>query len=189
MKTDPFRSALLSRRWWPVVALLLLLPAGCGSARLDDYRGTRPQLDLVRYFDGPITAWGMFQDRSGKVIRRFTVQIDAHWKGDTGTIDERFVYDDGERRRRVWTVKKGENGEYTGTASDVVGVARGKTVGYALRWAYTLKLQVGDKEYEVDFDDWMYQVDAATMINRSEMKKFGLRLGEVTLFFRKGPRP
>jgi hypothetical protein len=74
---------------------------------------------------------------------------------------------------------------YTGTAGDVVGEATGEVYGNALRWRYVLALEVDGKTWNVTFDDWMYLLDGRTMMNRSEMKKFGLRLGEVTLFFRK----
>ncbi|RXZ43534.1 DUF3833 domain-containing protein [Crenobacter cavernae] len=183
MKT-PARTASLV---WPLLALTLL-PADSGNARIDDYRSTRPRLDLARYFDGPVSARGLFQDRSGKVVRRFTVQIYARWAGGTGTLDERFVYDNGERRRLVWTLKKRPDGRYTATAADVVGEAEGRMVGHAFNWSYTLKLSVGGQVVEVDFEDWMYQLDEATVINRSELKKYGLRVGEMTLFFRKGAR-
>ena len=57
--------------------------------------------------------------------------------------------------------------------------------GKSLHWIYTLKLPVDDKVYEVEFDDWMFLQQDGVMINRSVMKKFGIRLGEVPLFFRK----
>ena len=41
------------------------------------------------------------------------------------------------------------------------------------------------KVYEVQFDDWMYLVDEKVMLNKAEMSKFGIRLGEVTLSFTK----
>ena len=41
------------------------------------------------------------------------------------------------------------------------------------------------KVYEVQFDDWMYLVDERVMLNRATMRKFGIRLGEVTLSFQK----
>ena len=39
--------------------------------------------------------------------------------------------------------------------------------------------------YEVQFDDWMYQMDDKVMLNRATMSKFGIELGEVLLSFRK----
>jgi hypothetical protein len=57
--------------------------------------------------------------------------------------------------------------------------------GNAFRWAYTLKLPVDGKVYEVQFDDWMYLINDRVMLNRATMSKFGIRLGEVTLSFYK----
>lgn len=168
-------------------AMLLMLIAGCGSVPVEQYRDERPVLDLQRYFDGTIDAWGMFQDRSGKVVKRFTVRIDARWSGNTGTLDEHFEYSDGSKSRRVWTLERIDEHRYRGTADDVVGVATGELRGNALRWQYVLKLDVDGRVWEVDFDDWMYLMDDQVMLNRSVMSKFGVRLGEVTLSFRRRP--
>lgn len=169
-----------------VVLLVALLLGGC-SARIDDYGSMQPVLDLRDYFDGNITAWGQFQDRSGKVVKRFRVDMTGSWTGNTGTLEELFTYDDGSRETRIWTITRHGNGQYTGRAGDVVGEAKGVAVGPALLWSYTLALPVDGKTYHVRFDDWMYLQDDQTLINRAVMSKFGVRLGEVTLFFRKEP--
>jgi hypothetical protein len=127
----------------------------------------------------------MFQNRSGKVIKRFHVVIEASWRGRTGTLDERFTYDDGSTQRRVWTLTARGDGRYTGTADDVVGEAEGQARGNAFRWRYVMALPVDGTTYQVDFDDWMYLMDDTVLLNRSEMRKFGVRLGEVTLSFSK----
>ena len=163
----------------------LLGLAGCASEEPLDYAAEKPELDLTRYFDGTLDAHGMFQDRSGKVVKRFHVEIAASWKGETGTLDERFTYSDGSTQRRVWTLTRVDAHHYTGRADDVVGEARGEARGNALRWTYVLALPVDGKVYNVDFDDWMFLMDDRTMLNRSVMSKFGVRLGEVTLSFRK----
>jgi hypothetical protein len=114
------------------------------------------------------------------------VEILTEWKSkDEGILDERFTYSDGEKQRRVWTLKRQADGTWQGTADDVVGVATGRVAGNALHWTYVLRLPVDGKEYLVNFDDWMWQMDDASMMNRSTMSKFGIDLGEVTLFFRK----
>ena len=169
------------------VALLGLW--GCSSVNIDEYRAETPVLELRDYFDGTIDAWGMFQDRSGKVVKRFHVLIDARWQGDTGTLDERFTYSDGTTQRRVWTITRLGPGRYSGRADDVVGEATGEAAGNALRWRYVLALRVDGKVYNVDFDDWMFLMDDQVMLNRSLMSKWGFRLGEVTLSFHKRARP
>ncbi len=173
------------RRWMVLVMALLL--AGCGTVPVETYRNEKPVLDLKTYFNGTVDAWGMFQDRNGKVVKRFTVRIDAKWQGDTGVLDEHFEYSDGSKSRRVWTITKTGDNRYRGTADDVVGEAIGEVSGNALRWRYVLKLDVDGRTWEVDFDDWMYQMDDQVMLNRSAMSKFGIYLGEVTLAFRKRP--
>jgi hypothetical protein len=160
--------------------------AGCVSAPTPaDYAAETPVLDLKRYFDGELVAHGIFTDRSGKVARRFTVQMTGTWQGDEGTLDERFTYSDGKTERRVWRLTDLGGGRWRGRADDVVGEATGQSSGNALNWAYTLRLPVDDKVYEVQFDDWMFLMDERVMLNRAIMSKFGIRLGEVTLAFRK----
>ena len=169
-----------------ILAALLAaaLLAGCASVDVAQYANERPALDLKRYFDGTIDGWGMFQDRSGKVVTRFHVVIDAKWNGDTGTLDEAFEYADGRRERRVWTIVK-DGDRYTGTAGDVVGTASGTAAGNALQWRYVLALPVEGTVWNMDMDDWMFLMDERTMLNRTTMSKLGVRVGEVTLAFRK----
>ena len=162
------------------------LLAACGHVDVDHYAQEKPKLEMSSFFNGTIDAWGMFQKRSGEVVRRFHVEIEASWKSaDEGTLDEHFTYSDGEKQRRVWTLKRQADGTWQGTADDVVGVATGRISGNALRWTYVLRLPVDGREYLVNFDDWMWQMDDQSMMNRSTMSKFGFDLGEVTLFFRK----
>lgn len=157
----------------------------CGSVSIDQYKAEKPALDLQQYFNGTVEAWGMFQDRSGRVVKRFKVRIDSRWVGETGTLDEHFEYADGTRSRRVWTLTRQSESRYIGRAADVIGEAVGQVQGNALRWQYVLKLDVDGKTYEVDFDDWMYLLDDQVMLNRSVMSKWGVYLGEVTLSFHK----
>ncbi|GAB4059709.1 DUF3833 domain-containing protein [Uliginosibacterium sediminicola] len=176
-------SSLLKKMCAAVCSVLCL--ASCAGLDVTAYRDEKPALDLRQYFNGKIDAWGMFQDRSGKVIKRFHVVIDARWQGDKGTLDERFSYSDGSTQQRIWTLVRQPDGNYIGTAADVVGEARGELSGNALRWRYVMALPVDGKVYNVDFDDWMYLMDDKIMLNRSVMSKFGVRLGEVTLSFSK----
>lgn len=161
------------------------LLTGCAGQNLAAYAQAQPALDLATYFNGPVVAHGMFQDRSGQVVKRFVVQIDSHWQGNQGVLDERFRYDDGSTQQRVWRLTRHADGRYTGQADDVVGEAQGRVSGNALNWAYTLRLPVDGTVYEVQFDDWMYLIDERVMLNRAVMSKFGIRLGEVTLAFTK----
>lgn len=164
-----------------------MLLGGCLSLEPSAYKAEKPVLDLKAYFNGTVDAWGVFQDRSGKVIKRFTVVMRCSWQGDVGTLDEDFSYSDGTTQKRIWTIKKLDSGRYVGTAADVIGQADGQASGNALNWRYVLALPVDGKVYHVDFDDWMYLIDDKVMLNRAVMSKFGFRLGEVLLSFTKRP--
>jgi len=183
---------MTTRRLWAACAAAALTLAatasltGCASAPVpQDYASEKPVLDLKTYFNGELTAHGIFTDRSGMVVRRFTVAMTGTWKGNEGTLDERFVYSDGKTERRVWRLTDLGNGRWKGRADDVVGDAVGVASGNALNWSYTLRLPVDDKVYEVQFDDWMFLMDERVMLNKAVMSKFGIRLGEVTLSFTK----
>ncbi|TDM06073.1 MAG: DUF3833 domain-containing protein [Ideonella sp. MAG2] len=173
------------RRFTLGLASLPLLMAGCASPTPADYASQTPVLDLRRYFDGPLTAHGIFTDRSGKVVKRFTVVLKGTWNGAQGALEEDFVYSDGETQRRVWRLTDLGGGRWEGRADDVVGVAQGQASGNALNWRYTLALPVDGTVWEVQFDDWMFLVDQKVMLNRARMSKFGVTLGEVTLSFTK----
>jgi hypothetical protein len=177
---------LLKRLLVVLMMSSLSLLFGCGTTVTpNDYASEKPVLDLQTYFNGTIDAWGMFQDRSGKVVKRFTVVMRCTWQGDVGTLDEDFTYSDGKKQKRVWTLNKVGPNRYIGSASDVVGEAVGVVSGNALRWQYVLALPVDDQVYNMNFEDWMFQMDDKVMLNRAVMSKFGIRLGEVTLSFTK----
>ncbi len=169
------------------VAVSSALLAGCAGPQINDYAAEKPVLDMRQYFNGTIDAYGIFTDRSGKVVKRFTVEMKCNWTGapgqEVGVLDEAFTYSDGTTGRRVWTLKRGADGKYTGTAGDVLGEAAGQEKGNAFRWGYTLLLPVDGKTIEVQFDDWMYLMTDKVMLNKATMSKFGFKLGEVTLSF------
>ena len=168
-------------------SLATLSLAGCAGPQVADYAGEKPVLDLRRYFNGTLDAYGVFTDRSGKVVRRFTVVMRCSWNGEQGVLDEDFTYADGTTQKRIWRLTHLGNGRYEGRADDVVGVAEGQVAGNAFRWGYTLALPVDGRVWNVQFDDWMYLLDDRVMLNKAEMSKFGIRLGEVTLSFVRRP--
>ena len=167
-----------------LILILTLFIAGC-STKINEYRDTQPQLKMEEFYNGPLTAWGMVQDRGGKVLRRFRVDMVGSWQGNRGTLEETFYYDDGEQQQRTWHLEKNADGSYGGTAADAVTPAHGRTEGYALNWRYTLSIPVEDETWDIDFDDWMYLMDEKRLINRAEMIKWGFRVGEVTLWIEK----
>ncbi|WP_016854917.1 DUF3833 domain-containing protein [Halomonas smyrnensis] len=181
---------LPSRRGRPVVWLaLVLMLAGCAGIDVGRYAGTTPRLDIADYFEGQTRAWGMVQDYSGEVQRRFTVDIDGSVEGDTLTLDERFTYADGETDRRVWTFERRDGGRWEGRANDVEGVVQARQAGHVFHMSYPLEVTVDGRDLTFQMDDWMYLQPDGRLINRTSMKKFGLTLAEITITFdRDAPR-
>ena len=173
------------RLWLSAAAAGAVAVSGCAGPSVNDYAQAQPVLDLKRYFNGVVDAWGVFTDRSGRVVKRFTVVMNCSWNGEQGVLDEDFVYSDGTKQKRIWRLQHQGEGNYSGTADDVIGTAKGASRGNAFRWGYTLALPVDGRVWEVQFDDWMYLMDERVMINKASMTKFGVFLGEVTLSFTK----
>ncbi|RKF15715.1 DUF3833 domain-containing protein [Alginatibacterium sediminis] len=173
-----------------VICASLLLSA-CSAPSIEDYVDSQPTLNLEQFFDGPLLAHGIVRDRNGLMTRSFVAQLQGSWKTIdgklTGTLDEDFIYNDGEISKRIWTIVKQADNSYTGTASDIEGEAVGESSGSALRWVYQLYIEVDDTQYLVDFDDWMYLVDEHTILNHSVIKKWGFEVGEVMLSIRRLP--
>lgn len=163
----------------------LVLLAGCSTPTPQDYRAQGPVLDISQYFSDKVVGHGLVTDRSGRVLRRFTVHIQGRWQGDTGVLEEDFKYADGATERRLWRLQRLSDGRWSGRADDIVGEALGQADGNAVNWRYTLRVPVGARTWDLQFDDWMFLIDDRVMINRAVMTKFGIRMGEVTLTFRK----
>jgi len=163
----------------------IMVLSACTSPSLEHYDNTKPELDIKEYFDGPIQAWGIVQDWRGNVTRKFDIEMVGSWEGDVGKLEEDFVYDDGKTQRRVWTIKKLSNNTYEGTASDIKGKADGKTNGNAVQWKYQMNLEVDGKTYLVTFDDWMFLMKDEVLINRSYLRKFGIKVAELTIVMKK----
>jgi hypothetical protein len=157
--------------------------SGCASPTVEDYANQKPELNLRTYFNGVVDAWGIFTDRNGKVVKRFTVEMKCQWQNDQGILDEDFAYADGSKEKRVWQLTDKGNGIYVGSAGDVVGIAEGQTKGNAFNWRYTLALPVDGSILNVQMDDWMYLMNDRVMLNKARMTKLGVHLGDVTLSF------
>ena len=167
-----------------VLASTVLVLVGC-STQIEDYQNEQPELKLEEFFNGELVAYGMVQDYSGKVIQRFKADLQGTWDGNNGVLDEQFYYADGTTDERIWRITKTGENSYEGRAADVADVAMGTTAGNVLNWSYTLIIERDGEPFEVKLDDWLYLVDENNMINRTKMYKFGIEVGEITLYIGK----
>ena len=151
-----------------IVTFLFLISCST-DMNINDFSDKKPKFKLEEYFNGKTEAWGMFHDRFGNLKRSFKVDIEGTLESNI-LLDEKFLYDDGEKDTRIWTIKILGDNKYSGEASDVVGKAEGISSGNALNWKYKLNLKVKDSTVVVDFDDWMFLQDKGILINRAEVK-------------------
>ena len=141
--------------------------SSCSKVTPKDYLNTEPKLDIRQYLSGDIKAWGILQDRKGKVTRKFVVEMTGVWDGDNGTLTEHFEFDDGQKDKRIWKINFSDDNNFTATAGDVVGNAIGSQYGSAMQMDYILDLEVDEgKRYKVKLDDWMYLIDEKTLVNK-----------------------
>ena len=159
---------------------------GCSSAiDASNYAANSPKLDIRNYLNGPLEAQGILQDRSGEMIKSFTVKMTGSWQGNEGTLEEHFVFSDGKTDHRIWKITMSDDNNFTAKAHDTVGIAKGQQYGNSMKMAYVLKIDVNGKKYDINLIDWIYLVDETTAINVSKMKKFGFTVGTLTIAFKK----
>ena len=155
------------------------------SQSVDTYAHTTPRLDLREYFNGSLTASGIFVGLSGHVQRRFTMKMNGHWSGDKGTIEEKFQYDDGESGERCWKFEFADDKNFSATAQDVQGTGQGAQCGHAAVMRYSMNIPRNRGEILLAIEDWFYLNQDGILFNRARLSKFGLKVGEVQASFRK----
>ena len=148
-----------------------------------DFKDQKPRLIIENYLSGNVKAWGVLQNRSGDVTRQFKAELNGKWDGSKLILDEVFDWNDGERQTRQWKIKKIDEHNYEGTASDVVGTAKGFSYGPAFKFEYVLLVPIKGKNIKITFDDWIFMQDERVAINRATMTKFGIKVAELTVMF------
>lgn len=145
------------------------------------YSDQKPVLKIENFFVGKLKAYGLVMDRSGKVTRRFEADLLGTVDGNKITLDETFIWSDGEKQKRIWTITKTGENTYDGAAGDVVGIAKGKASGNAFQFLYTLDVPVKGSSFHIKMDDWMYLINDRVLINHTIMTKFGFKVGELMI--------
>lgn len=153
-----------------------------------DYVDQLPRFDIRDVLNGKMITEGMIYGPTGRVSTRFVAMMNAEWAGDAGTMTEHFDYSGGGTQDRVWTFTMGkENSTFTATAPDIIGVAKGQQMGAAVRLTYRIRLPENAGGHVLDVVDWMYLLDNGHVMNRSEFRKFGIKVAELVATFRPAP--
>ncbi len=148
-----------------------------------------PKMVLEEFFSGDLTAAGVILGRFGKVRRSFTAEMHGSWKEQKGVLrgvlTESFLFDDDQRLERGWALVQTGPESYEATAEDVKGTATLATAGNVLRMDYTLEIPLAGHEVTVQVEDWLWHMREGVVVNKSIMRKWGIRVGEIlTTIFR-----
>ncbi len=172
-----------------VIASIAVLPRyfGFASQRPGDWAGKGPQFDPRRDLNGPILCEGVIYGPFGRVTSRFVAEMRGEWQGNRGVLSEVFRYDNGEVQRREWHLEIGNDGMITATAADVVGAGRGQVAGPAVQMLYDIRLPEAAGGHVLRVIDWMYRAENGTIINRSQFRKFGIKVAELVATMRQVP--
>lgn len=171
-----------------VIALVFtVLLSACSSVSVQDYGSRSPVFSAEGFFSGALTAHGVVKNYRGYASRSFVAEITACWRDGVGTLDERFVFDDGETQTRIWTLSRNSDGSYAANAGDVRGVGRAEVAGNAMFLDYVLTIELDDGAIDVSVDDRMYLVSDNVLINESSLSKFGLPVGGILLTIIRDP--
>ena len=166
-----------------IIVIFLFTSCSKNTMKPADFKNKEPRLIIEEYLSGNVKAWGVLQNRSGKVTRQFSADLEGTWDGKQLILKEKFNWDDGEIQNREWTINKIDDNHYEGTAGDVVGKAKGYSYGPAFKFEYVLLVPVKGKEMKITFDDWIFKQDDRVAINRATMTKFGFKVAELTVVF------
>lgn len=164
-----------------ILSTVFLTLTACSSTNIDLYANNKPALDVTNFFSGKLTAHGIVKNRSGEVIRFFNADLVGSWSNGVGTLEEEFLFDDGEIQHRTWILKPNGKGGYVSTANDVTGSGTLNTAGNALFMKYVLQVAYKDSTIDVSVDDRMYLVKQGVLMNESILTKFGFEVGSVSL--------
>lgn len=166
-----------------IVPLCAMILVGCSNTPAKDNSAGGSPFVMEEFFNGELGAHGVILSRGGKVRRSFNAVMRGEWREENGVLKgvltEDFVFDDGEVLQRRWELTRVGEGRFEGTAADVEGTAMLETSGNALRMDYALMVPMRGKSLIVQVEDWLWRMEPDVVVNKSTMRKWGFRVGEI----------
>ena len=150
-----------------------------------DYAGSAPVFDPRRHLAGEMQSDGVIYGPTGRVAARFTARMRGDWDNAGGSLAEVFDFATGQQQQRLWTITDAGSARFTATAPDVEGVAVGELSGATLRMRYRLRLAQDAGGHLLNVTDWLYLAPNGVILNRSEMRKFGIKVAELVATIRR----
>lgn len=157
------------------------------AQKIGDYSGTAPRMDIRQRLSGRLLSEGVIFGPDGRASTRFVAVMHGDWEGDHGTLSESFQYANGGVQDRRWTLTVAADGSFTATAPDIVGTGKGRQAGAVAHLTYRIRLPEASGGHVLDATDWLYLMENGTIMNRSEMRKFGVKVAELIATIRPAP--
>lgn len=152
-----------------------------------DYAKVGPAFSIKKHLSGEILSEGLIFGPTGKMTNSFVARMVGNWEGDVGTLTEDFTYSNGRKQSRKWFLKLGDDNSFTATADDIIGEARGVVSGSTISIEYTIILPEEAGGHTLTVTDWLYLTESGVIMNRSELRKFGIKVAELVATMRPDP--
>lgn len=152
-----------------------------------DYAHIGPDFVLKEHLSGRIQSEGLIYGPNGKMTNSFVAEMLGEWDGDTGTLTESFTYNNGRKQKRKWYLTIGPKNTFTATADDIVGTAQGVVSGSTVMLTYKIILPEEAGGHTLNATDWMYLTTNGVIMNKSEMRKYGIKVAELIATMRPDP--
>lgn len=150
-----------------------------------DYAMAAPAFNVQEHLKGRMICEGVIYGPMGRVTSTFSADFDMQWDGNVGVMTEHFRYNDGTEQTREWTITVHEDGTFDAEAPDVIGTGSGAHAGNAIRMVYNIRLPQEAGGHVLSTLDWMYLTPDGTVMNRSQFRKFGIKVAELIATIRK----
>ncbi len=169
-----------------ILAALIIAPRYLGfmAQRPADYGGTTPAVDIRQHLSGPLLCEGVIYGPLGRVTSRFVARMEGRWEGNRGILDEHFKYSGGNTQDRQWRLTLGNDGTIRAEADDLKTPGTGTQDGCSVQLRYTIIMPESAGGWTLDVTDWMYLTENGTIINRSQFRKFGIKVAELVATMR-----
>lgn len=171
-----------------LVIILLRRITGFAAQKPNAYAGLGPAFDPRIHLNGPMLCEGVIYGPFGRVTSRFVAQFEGEWQGNSGTLREHFRYDSGAEQHREWRLTMGNDGQMRAEADDLMGAGHGTIAGPAVQLLYNIRLPADAGGHVLNVTDWMYLTQNGTIMNRSQFRKFGIKVAELVATMRRAPQ-
>lgn len=168
-----------------LVAVLIQRKLGFIAQTANDYIDAGPAFDMRKHLSGPMVCDGVIYGPTGRVTSSFNASFDVEWNGDNCLIREEFRYSNGSTQSRLWQISLDAEDRFIARADDIQGEAYGELSGPTVLFRYKLVLPPESGGHVLSAFDCMYATADGVVVNRSQFRKFGIKVAELVATIRK----